>query len=674
MLFGLASIALAVSPPDEAVEEVVVYADLRQRTDRQTPTSTTVLDETTIARRGATHLEEILNAAPNVNFSSGTSRARFFQIRGIGERSQFIEPMNPSVGLIIDGIDMTGLGTVASMLDVDQVEVLRGPQGTLYGANALAGLINITTHDPEDTWGAEATVGMGNYSTIETRGRVNLALAEGVGLRIAAGHTQSDGFITNTHLGRDDTQGRQELALRAKLLWQLSPALSARITAFHADTQNGYDSFNFDNDRTTQSDTPGHDDQTTTGAGIDLRWNSPAIALEVRSSFAVSNVEYAFDEDWTFDGYHPDGYSSEDVYQRDLTTNSTEIRVLSGPEGALFDGHTTWVGGFYMYDRGTDLNRIYTFDEDFSSSNSVSRSALYGETTTTLNVPLSFTLGVRGERHRVSYEDNKNVTGTPSEWLWGGKASLSYEFDDATPYVLLSRGYNAGGLNAAPSLPDDLRAFRTESLWNVELGVKTRWLNGRSNAKIAAFVQARDQVQTSGAFTLQREDGSTEFIEYTTNDDAGRSVGLEAEADVQLARFLRAYGSLGLLDARVSSPDDTVDGRKQPHAPFYQGVVGVRADVDVVYGGAELEVKDSFFFSTRHDAMSTANALVNAHLGVRVHESLEVSAWGRNLTNQVTTTRGFGSFGNDPANGYETQPYYQLGEPRVMGLRLTGRL
>lgn len=660
---------------DDVEEEVVVYADLRQRPDQALPTSTTVIDAATIRRRGATHLEEVLNTAPNVNFSSGTSRARFFQIRGIGERSQFIEPLNPAVGLIVDGIDLTGLGTVAGLTDVAQVEVLRGPQGTLYGANALAGLINITTTDPGDTWAAEAMVGAGNYSTLEARGRVDMPLADGVGLRLAAGWLQSDGFVENTHLDRDDTQGRQELTVRGKLVWDLSDDLQARVTGFHADTSNGYDAFNFDNDRTTQSDEPGRDEQATTGLGVDLRWSSPKVRLEARSSLALSDVLYSFDEDWTFDSYHPDGYTSKDAYIRDVTALVTDVRALSGDEGALFGGRTTWVAGFFTYDRTEDLRREYTFAEaDFTSTNRIARQALYGETTTTLDVPVSFTLGLRGERQRVDYVDSNDVAGEPGEWLWGGKASVDYALPQGTVYALASRGYNAGGLNAAPSLPDELRAFRTESLWNLEVGAKTRWLDGRSRVKVAAFYQARAQVQTSGAFTLQRDDGSTEFIQYTTNDDRGRGIGLEGEADLAIGRYVKAYGSVGLLDAVVSSDDDTVDGRKQPHAPLYMGLVGVRADVDVVFGGVALEGKDSFFFSTRHDATSRAYALLNAHLGVRVKDTLELMLWGRNLTNTVTYTRGFGAFGNDPANGYETEPYYQLGEPRVFGARLTGRM
>ena len=130
------------------LEEVIVTSDFRDSALLEFSNSVTVLSSKDIARRQAKHLDQILNLAPNVNFASGASRGRFVQIRGIGERSQFIEPINPSVGIALDGIDFTGIAGAATTMDIKQVEILRGPQGTLFGANALAGLINLESYQP----------------------------------------------------------------------------------------------------------------------------------------------------------------------------------------------------------------------------------------------------------------------------------------------------------------------------------------------------------------------------------------------------------------------------------------------------------------------------------------------------------------------------------------------
>jgi outer membrane receptor protein involved in Fe transport len=143
----LLSLALAAITPfalaQTSIEETIVTADFYDTSALDIAAPVTVLDKAAIQSRGAEHLEQLLGLAPNVNYATGASRGRFIQIRGIGERSEFSEPVNYSVGVLIDGIDFTGISTAASTLDIQQVEILRGPQGTLYGANALAGLINL---------------------------------------------------------------------------------------------------------------------------------------------------------------------------------------------------------------------------------------------------------------------------------------------------------------------------------------------------------------------------------------------------------------------------------------------------------------------------------------------------------------------------------------------------
>jgi outer membrane receptor protein involved in Fe transport len=156
----------ATQANDAPLEEVIVTAEYRPVPVLELPTSVTIFDQQAIDRRDAVHLEQLLNLAPNVNLSSGASRGRFVQIRGIGERSQFVEPVNPSVGLVIDGMDFTGIGGAASTLDIQQVEILRGPQGTLFGANALAGLINMVSNEPGDELNGRADLTLGNYNRI----------------------------------------------------------------------------------------------------------------------------------------------------------------------------------------------------------------------------------------------------------------------------------------------------------------------------------------------------------------------------------------------------------------------------------------------------------------------------------------------------------------------------
>lgn len=161
-----ATLALMISSSalsGQTIEEIFVTSDFHSPEINTLANSVTVFNDTLIKKAGAQHLENLLGRAPNVNYSSGASRGRFFQIRGIGERSQFVNPINPSVGLIVDGIDFTGLGLSATTLDIEQIEILRGPQGTLYGANALGGLIHLSSNAPSEEYSGSLNAQLSDY-------------------------------------------------------------------------------------------------------------------------------------------------------------------------------------------------------------------------------------------------------------------------------------------------------------------------------------------------------------------------------------------------------------------------------------------------------------------------------------------------------------------------------
>ena len=167
------------------------------------------------------------------------------------------QPLNPSVGTIVDHVDFSGIGTVGTLYDVRQVEVFRGPQGTLYGANALAGLINVTTNDPTKTPEVGVTVEGGDYDTRTVGGYVSGPLADSVEGRLAVQQYDSDGYVRNHFLDEDDTNDYDELTIRGKLHWQATEETSFDFAGGYIDIDNGYDAFSLDNSRNTISDQPG---------------------------------------------------------------------------------------------------------------------------------------------------------------------------------------------------------------------------------------------------------------------------------------------------------------------------------------------------------------------------------------------------------------------------------
>ena len=255
-----------------------------------------------------------------------------------------------------------------------------------------------------------------------------------------------------------------------------------------------------------------------------------------------------------------------------------------------------------------------------------------------------------------------------------GIANLYARFGEKGPAL----GFN-GHTDVVPT--GDVSAW-TRPPFSGEIAEGKVWGRGACDMKsgVAAWVSAaiaaaRDGVR--GSLVLPRPDGSTAFIDYTDNAASGTNLGLEWELDWRPTDGLALFASIGLLDATfddyVNAAGEDLDGRDQAHAPNYQYAAGITWTAP---GGwylrAEAEGKDGFYFSDRHAARAGAYDLFHLRGGLRTAH-WDASLWVRNLGDEDYAIRGFGSFGNDPRKGYAVEPYYQYGEPRVLGASLAYR-
>ena len=659
---------------EQAIEVITINGDFRSTSLQKTASSLSVIASDEIDARNAQNLEEIIARTPNVNFSSGTQRARYYQIRGIGERSQFKEPINPSVGLVIDGIDFSGIGSIASTFDVEQVEVYRGPQGTRFGANAMAGMINITSAAPTDNFEGKVRLSAGNYDSYSAGLVLSGPATEKVNYRLAVEQYNSDGFIENDFLNRDDTNNRDELTLRGKLAIAASKDLAIDITAFIADFDNGYDAFSLDNSRDTLSDQPGFDRQETKALATKFTYQGfNNFTIESIVSYADSALDYGYDEDWAYVGIRPDWeYSSTDHYFRDKSSATFELRAVSAPGGEIFNGSTAWVTGLYYKQEDEDLLRQYTYlSSDYNSTFDTDNIAAFVQFDSQLNEKLSLTTGLRVERRNSDYSDSEQINFDPSDTMVGGKLVLSYQMDDSNLfYGSVNRGYKAGGANTDGSLPNNLREFSPEYLWNYELGYKVSLLDNQAYVRSAVFYMDRDDMQVRTSYLEERDDGSTDFVSYLGNAATGTNFGLELEAGWQATTELEIYGSLGLLDTEydgfIDADGNDKSGDEQAHAPSYQFNVGVNYQLsDNLLVNISVDGKDEFFFSDSHQEKSESIEVVNMSVSYS-EDDWQVKLWARNLFDEEYATRGF-YFGNDPRDEYTAKAYYQLAEPAVFG-------
>jgi len=527
-LFGAACVlSISVAAAQELDEVLIVTSRLRESTADTLPASVTVLPRETIASAGLQHFADVMALVPNLNWSAGTARPRYFQLRGIGELDQYQGAPNPSVGFLIDDIDFSGVGVPATTFDVEQIEVLRGPQGTAHGANALAGLVSVRTRDAQPGFelrGEARAVASGDAGAGVVIGGAP-DHAGRLALRLVAQHYGSDGFRRNAFLGRDDTNGYDEDTLRARARWRATETLDVDATAMLVDIDDGYDDWSIFNGFATQSDQPGRDAQRSRAASARLEGAlNEAVTLVAITAVADSDILFSFDADWGNSAlWAPHVYTFTQHTARERRTLSQELRLLSGPAGRLF-GRADWVLGAWaqrlsedntLTDHGLlhlDASACppgdpdgycapYATDRSIDSRYRATSLALFGEVALPLGPATRLALGLRGERRHAAYDDqleDRVLPGTranhfsPTDRLWGGELTLTHDLAaTATAYARIARGYKAGGFNPGLARADFSRpglnvspeqiAFGPEALWNHELGLhlggRQAWLD-----------------------------------------------------------------------------------------------------------------------------------------------------------------------------------------------------
>lgn len=679
--------SLAAAADDEAIEEIVVTAGFRDAALMRSGGSVSVLEPLAIEERAARHLEDTLAAVPNVNFSVGGARARFIQMRGIGDLEQFVDPKHyPSVGIIMDGIELSNIATGALMFDTEQVEVLRGPQGTRFGASALAGAVNIRGREPGAQFEASLDAGYGNLDSWFVSAAAGGPLTDDLRARIAVRQNQRDGFIDNDFLGRDDTQDVDETSVRARAVWDVGANTTADATLLYLDADNGYDAFSLDNSRTTLSDEPGQDAQEVVALGVGIRHGLGSYGTAIaRVTFTDGEETYSFDEDWVFSGFC-DGvrcnplfeFSSSDRMDRERDQVSLDLRWLNG------SGDWSWVAGAYMHLRDEDLER--TRFGAFTSRYETHRYALYGQLEYAFAPRWLARAGIRGEAFNDEYSDSNLFDLQSNDTFWSGELALEFTPDENNLlYLTLARGAKPGGVNTSATsvLPfiaprftgfiDARRQFDTETVFNKEIGLKGRYFDDRLRLRLSAFHTDRNDAQLESWIW----DATTfVFIGMLDNVDDAENYGVELELDAALTQSLSFVSRVGYLETNVERMQvfdldldafRTLDDRDQTKAPNWQYHFGLRWQaLEALSAHLSVEGRSDSFFGYYHDEKLDDYALLNLSIAYTWRDA-RLRLWSRNLLNTGYANHGL-YFANDPRDGFAVnRAYRQAAEPRVYG-------
>jgi len=669
----------------ETIDEIIVSADLRGRSSMEVPASISLIDAEQLQQLATQHFEELVNVVPNLNWSGDGHRARYFQIRGVGELEQYQGAPNPSVGFLIDDIDFSGIGTVATLFDIERIEVLRGPQGSRYGANALGGLVYMQSTLPGAERNGRLQLSVGDDDSYSAGIAFGGALNDNETslFRISAHRHQSNGYRDNPFLGRKDTNGRDETTLRGRLTIQPGELLGINIAAFFSSIDNGYDAFSLDNSYTMLSDKPGKDSQDSTGASVKIEWygwsNSSLTSI---TAIADSDIEFSFDADWGNDAsWNPVLYDYISLSDRKRRTLSQEFRVASRG-----DGKTDWLVGLYALRLEDDLLTInqgeyydpfYDFADSlnarFGSTYKASNIALFGQLDRSLGTATRLSIGLRIENRSTDYVDSDGLALGPADTMSGGEISLSHNHSETlTSYVGISKGYKAGGFNIGV-VPPEFREFSEEALWNIEAGIKSRWLSDALSLNAAIFYNRRDDQQVRTSFQIVPND-PTSFGFLTVNAERGNSLGIEADLRWLINESWELYANLGLLNTefeRFSLAQAALGGRGQAHAPEYTFALGGSyRHPSGWFARIDASGKDAFYFDVSHNQRSSSYELVNARVGFDA-DSWGATLWVRNLFDEDYAVRGF-FFGNEPPD-FPATLYTRLGDPRQLGITFEKR-
>ncbi|MFL2714806.1 MAG: TonB-dependent receptor [Gammaproteobacteria bacterium] len=671
------------------IEEVIVKGEFREKSISEEDSSISIISSETIKSKAIKHFQQLSYLVPNLNYAGSDSRARYFQIRGIGERSGYQGTPNSSVGFLIDDIDYSGQGGIATLFDVDQVEVFRGPQGSRTGANALAGLIYIKTKDPTDKFEGTSEITLGDYGT------QNLGIAFGgpmknekLKYRLVLRTDYADGFRKNIFLNKSDTSKKDELTLRYKLNWDFNETIDINFLISKVDMDDPADIWTIDGSLNTLSDRPGMDSQETDSYGIKITKNFDNIDIQSFTSITKTDVIFSYDADWgNSESHFPYTYDYFSKTLRNRDTFSQEVRFLSKNKDLTEQDKLQWIFGIDIseleeknitrddgvYGDPSDQYSPYVSQSVVSRNYEAENLSLFGNIDYFLSENHKLAFGLRWENWDSKYNDSNQESFNPSDNMNGGKISLIKNNDNSNIYFSIARGYKQGGFNLGLDATDNSiknsLIYDPEFLTNYEIGLSSNNNDSILNYSAVFFFSKREDQQVLISRQVDPTDPNT-FSYLTQNAAEGENYGIEVSSEYFVRGNLNLFFNFGLLKTKIKNWESRIDleNRAQAHAPERTYSFGTNLDINNnLYLKIDVNGKSSFYYSDSHDNKSKSYQLVNLTLGYS-KANFVTDVWIRNLFDEYYSTRGF-YFGNEAPNFIDTL-YRRQGDPKNIGISI----
>jgi iron complex outermembrane recepter protein len=715
--------AQEAAPPQEEratqLDDIVVTAQRREQTLQDVPISVSVFDENFVERSRVATVSDLVAFTPGVTGTTVSQTTPRIVVRGISTED-FGVGSDPALGIYVDDVYLgRGVSSVSDLFDVARVEIVKGPQGTLFGRNTTAGAISITTARPINEFEGMLEASYGRFNQFDVRGALNLPLGGDWAFRVAGSSRTRDGFVRNTAGGRIGAIDSQ--AVRATLGYNGS-ATRATLSFEYRNSDNqpgpyinpvlvGTDPFGpITSNLVDGTADIARDDINSYRGTLRISHDlSDDITLTSITAYNGFDNRYLEDTDASPLSLLEFGTTgSQDSYSQELRLNGESNRL-------------TWFLGASI---ARDIARSNQFarysEEDFCSvlfgsnctagvgapgslrvterSNAVSRNTsfgVYGDLTFAVTDRLDFIAGLRFSRDRKNFSlllpRNTNVLGAniivpPSNAVlatlgtlgpdgtlrqtyrdsnWQPRVALNYDItDDVSAYASITRGYKAGGFNQlSPSL-----AFNPEGIWSYEVGLKGELFDRRLRFDISAYHFDYSDLQVLVNFA-----GSV----ITRNASTANGNGLELNFTALPVAGLTISGGVAWQDVNygtfIPNPDQNFSGNRLVRAPRLSGSLIADLDTPIasttrLLGRVEYSYRSSQFFRPSNEAFVRQNgfSLVNASAGLGFGENLSVRGYVANLFNKrylidaSTTVPGL-------------LLYTQRGEPRTFGVQASLR-
>jgi iron complex outermembrane receptor protein len=537
------------------------------------PIAVGVVSAEALQAEGLASTEALSAAVLGLDMTRASDRSTPF-LRGVGAPAVSLG-VEPSVATYIDGVYVSSpSAALFAFNDIERVEVLKGPQGTLFGRNATGGVIQVVTPDPSDTFSSKGSIGYGNYDTFEGTGYVTGGIAPGVAADLAIYyHNQEQGYGENLTTGMK-AHFNDERALRDKIKWTIDDATTLRLSFDFFNTYGdagmaymvlpgtidlngkmGYVGF-----YNTLGSVADRMSVRQGGAALDFEHDFGWATLVDIASYRREHTSFLIDANAV-----PEPILFYDIftYEREATN---ELRLQSKDEGIL-----RWIGGLYYFDSNAAYGPLNIFADSFSAPVEAIRSeqetksyAIFAQATVKLSATTNLTAGARDTDDRRTVTGAAFIPGVPGSVGPGGGHSTADQptyrlaldqtlMDDVMVYASYNRGFKSGSFN---TLAWTLPPVRPETLNAYEIGLKSEFLDHKARLNGSAFYYDYKNIQVQSVL-----DGVAE----TTNAAKARIEGFDLDFQLKPIQYLTLSGGIAYTDGVYTS---------FPNAPVQQPVPG----------------------------------------------------------------------------------------------------